>query len=355
MLLVYLGILILVYVQFGAGSNPRRNRDLCIWIVVYLFLISAMKEILANGDLVLYAKSYRVIKGWSYSQVIDKWLSGELKDGFFYVVAKAFAAIGCSEYVWMGAISLVYAVSVGWFIYKNSSKPFLSLMLLMTLEFYKFTLSGLRQAMAMAVIFALSYTYMLDRKPLRFLLSVLLASLFHSSAILFLPAYFVASWKLGWRHLILVGLLFIVYFLFPETVRNLLAKIAWNKAIAAYANRRVALTWSGVAIQACILVFCFLFRNETTLDPYNKWRKIDAFISCMLVGFCLQILATMIAEAFRLAYYYNMCCIAVIANEVTENKREQNHSTMYLIIGLCLVAYMLWSRAFFDLKFFWQM
>ena len=74
----------------------------------------------------------------------------------------------------------------------------------------------------------------------------------------------------------------------------------------------------------------------------------------MIVGICLQILATMIAEAFRLAYYYSICCIAVISNEVVENKREDNHSTMYIIIGLCLVAYMLWSGAYFELTYFWQ-
>ena len=354
MLLVYLGIAVLVYMQFGAGANPRRNRNLCIWIVIYLFLISAMKEILVNGDLVLYARAFRMMKSWSYSRIFESWMDEQLKDGFFYVIAKVFADIGCSDYVWMGFISLVYAVSVGWFIYKNSSKPFLSLMLLMTLGFYKFTLSGLRQTLSMAMILALSYGYMLDRKPIKFLLSVLLAALFHSSAILFLPAYFVCTWKLGWRQAAMVGGVFVVYFLFPNLIRDLLMKIAWNRSIAEYATRTKALTWSGVVIQACILVFCFLFRNETILDPYNKWRKVDAFINCMLVGFCLQILATMIAEAFRLAYYYNLCSIAVIANEVAENKREQNHSTMYIIIGSCLVAYMLWSQAFFDITFFWQ-
>jgi hypothetical protein len=90
------------------------------------------------------------------------------------------------------------------------------------------------------------------------------------------------------------------------------------------------------------------------LNPYLKWRRIDAFINCMVVGMCLQMLSTMIAEAFRMAYYYNICCIAVVPNLVVENKRETNHSTMYLLLALCLVAYMLWTRAYFDLKFFWQ-
>lgn len=354
MLLVYLGLAVLVYMQFGAGENPAKNRKVCIWIAVYLFVISAMKEVYASGDLMAYARAYSRIGNWSYRDIIERWLDDDLKDGVYYVVSKVFKDIGLPFGVWMGFIALCFAAAAGWFIYRNSAKPFLSLMLLMTLEFYKFTLTGLRQALAMAIILAFSYHFMLDRKPIKFVISVLAAFLFHSSAILFLPAYIIAPWKIGWRQIALVGGLLFTYFLFPGVIRTILVEVAWSDSVAAYAMTSKSLTWSGVAIQSCIMAFCLLFRNETVLDPYNKWRKVDAFLNCMVVGLCLQILATMIAEAFRVAYYYNMCCIAVVSNEVVENKREENHSTMYIVIGLCLVAYMLWSKAFFNVVYFWQ-
>lgn len=354
MLLVYFGLAVLVYMQFGAGKDPKKNRTVCIWITVFLFLISAMKSIAANGDLTMYSRTFGRLYRRSYKEIVDLWLNDELKDGIFYVVAKAFSDIGLSDYAWMGFIALTFAAGVGWFIYRNSAKPFLSLMLLMTLEYYRFTLSGLRQTMALAIVIGLSYEFLLNRRPIKFLLSVLLASLFHSSAILFLPAYFVAPWKMGWKQFTLLIVVFVIYFLFPNVIRDFIAEIAWSESVRSYAMSTKALTWSGVIIQACILVFCLLFRNETTLNDYFKWRRIDAFINCMIVGICLQVLATMIAEAFRLAYYYNICCIAVISNEVVENKREENHSTMYMVIGLCLVAYMLWSKAYFNLTFFWQ-
>jgi len=354
MLLVYFGLAILVYMQFGAGKDLRKNRNLCIWIVVYLFAISAMKKISANSDLMSYARAYKALGSWSYREIIEAWMDEDIKDGVFYVVAKAFGDIGFSNYVWMGFISLGFAAAVGWFIYRNSAKPFLSVAFLMTLGFYQFSLSGLRQTMALAVIVGLSYEYILERRPIAYILSVLLASLFHSSAILFLPAYLVSGWKIGWRQVAMVGGIFVIYFLFPHWVRWVLEEIAWSESVAAYAQRDVALTWSGVVIQICILAFCLLFHNETVLDEYSKWRRVDVFINCMVVGLCLQVLATMIAEAFRLAYYYNICCIAVIPNVVVENKREENRSTMYMIIGLCLIAYMLWSRAYFNIRFFWQ-
>lgn len=206
----------------------------------------------------------------------------------------------------------------------------------------------------MSIVLMFSYQAIIDRRPIRFLISVAVASLFHSSAVLFLPAYFIAAWKIGVKQVILVCGVLVVFFMFPNAIRWLLSQISWSESIAAYADRTEALTWSGVIIHLCIMVYSILFRRETVLNEYEQWRKVDVFVNCMIVGLCLQLFSTMIAEAFRMAYYYNMCCIAVVPNLVVENKRESNHSTMYLLLALCLVAYMLWSRAYSGMEYFWQ-
>ena len=354
MLLVYFGLAVLVYMQFGAGTDPRRNRNVCFGIGVFLFVISALKSISFRHDLGVYAMSFKNLKFYTYREVLDMWLNDDLKDGVFYIVAKVFGDLGVPVEVWLGFIALVFAVGVAWFIYRNSAKPFLSVMVLVTLDYFRFSMSGLRQAMALAIIFMFSYQYMVDRRPVKFVISVVIASLFHSSAILFLPAYIVATWKIGVKQTFLVVGVLVIYFLFPSAIRWVLSRFVWSKSMASYAERTRVLTWSGVIIHLCIMAFCLLFRKETTLDEYHAWRHIDVFINCMIIGLCLQLFSTMIAEAFRMAYYYNMCCIAVVPNLVVENKRESNHSTMYLLLALCLVAYMLWSRAYFDMIYIWQ-
>ena len=130
MLLVYFGLAVLVYMQFGAGKDPKKNRTVCIWITVFLFLISAMKSISANGDLTMYSRTFGRLGRYTYREIVNLWLNDDLKDGIFYVVAKAFGDVGLTDYIWMGFIALTFAAGVGWFVYRNSAKPFLSLMLL---------------------------------------------------------------------------------------------------------------------------------------------------------------------------------------------------------------------------------
>lgn len=354
MAVVYLGLIALLYMQFAAGEDPKRNRKVCFFIGIYLFVISAMKDINQYLDLVNYAKKFLKMRQTSYGQILESWLAGEQKDGVFYIVARFIGRIGFSYDDWMVFIALLFAGAVAWFIYRNSAKPVLSLMLLMTLDYYRFSLTGLRQVMAMSVIYTLSYTYLMDRRPWHFLGSVLLASLFHSSAILFLPAYLVATWDIGWKQMLMFIGTAILLFLFPNVVRTLIGGIAWTENMASYASRDVGLSWSGFIIQACVMAFCLLFRKDTVLKGYLHWRRVDVFLNCMIVGLCFLMISTMIAEAFRIAYYYNMCCIAAVSNIVVENKRKENHSSMYLIISLCLVAYLLWNKAYFDIKFYWQ-
>ena len=356
MLLLYGGLAILVYVQFGAGNDYRKNKKLCIWIGVFLFLVSALKSKYMPGtDLLSYSKSFYRTLDLTYQRLWTAWRNEEIKDGVFYIVAKFLAERGLTSQAWMGLIALLFAVGAGWFIFRNSAKPFLSLTLMLSLGFFSFTLSGLRQTMALSIVLLFSYDYLLDRRPIAFILSVVAAALFHSSAILFLAAYPVVTIEFGWKQLVLVVGMLVVNFLFPNAIRGLIRLIAWSDNIENYANREASLTWSGFIIQMAVLVFCILFRNDMVLDPYLKWRRMDAFLNCMIVGLCLLIFATSIAEMFRVAYYYNICCIAAVANAVEENKREANRSTMYIIIAICMVAYMLWSRAFFNLKFVWEL
>lgn len=72
------------------------------------------------------------------------------------------------------------------------------------------SLNTIRQCLAVSIVFAGSASLMVDRKPIRFVGSVLLASLFHSSAILSLALYFLVYRKYSrWLLLLALGVSFV--------------------------------------------------------------------------------------------------------------------------------------------------
>ncbi len=80
------------------------------------------------------------------------------------------------------------AYSFGRFINKYSDIPWMSVLMFLSLQFFDLAMSGVRQILAIAVLL-FAYDFLIKRKFFRFLLLVLIATYFHTSAFLFLLLY----------------------------------------------------------------------------------------------------------------------------------------------------------------------
>lgn len=92
--------------------------------------------------------------------------------------------------------ALLYATIIWFFIYKSHYRHkdifYLTIFCLITGGFLFFTFNGIRQAIAVSIVFFAS-TFLVDKKYIKFILAILSASLFHLSAILLLPLLFINS------------------------------------------------------------------------------------------------------------------------------------------------------------------
>ena len=82
------------------------------------------------------------------------------------------------------------------FIRRYSTSPLQSILYFFGLLFYLLMFNALKQAMAMAFIL-LAFDGIVERKLWKFLLWVVIASVFHYPALIFLPAYWIANMKLS--------------------------------------------------------------------------------------------------------------------------------------------------------------
>lgn len=352
MLIIYGGTLLLFFAQGSRLLRKDKDRLYCVAIALFLFWVSAMKEITANGDLLGYFRSYQMLPIRSFRSLFDAWRAGDMKDFGFYAFGKLFADFGVDADIWMGVIALFFAVVFGWFIYCHSDQKFLSTLILLTL-YFRFTLSGLRQTVALAIVL-IAFHYIVEEKKFPFVGLVLLAFLFHSSALIFLPAYWIAKLKIGWKQIAFIAVALAIALVFPGLFRSLVTMLAWNESLANYADRSVALTWSGYIIQLFIVGFCLVFYKSTAIHGVERQRQIGAFLNCMVIGLCLQGFSAVVAEAFRLSYYYSICCVAAVPNVIKTQISGRNKNIMLFAVGASLVAYMIWSGSYQDLVYSWQ-
>lgn len=350
MILVYGGLLFLFFIQPNTKQHITNKRTFCILAGIFLFLIAASRD-MNFGDVVDYKRVYSTtLPNVSYSKLWTDWRAGDLKDFGFYATSKLLSDIGIGADLWVLLIAASFAVLFALYIYKFSEQPFIGLVAVLSL-FYSFTFTGLRQTVAMAIVF-ISHRFISEKKPILFFISVLLAGFFHSTALVMLPAYFIAKLKIGLKQPVMVGVSLIIAIFYPSVFRNLITKLAWNDAYLGYAEREEALSWAGFIIQLAIWAFCLYLRKSIKEDNKYMYAFIDALINCLTIGLCLQSFATVVAEAFRLSYYYALCAVAVVPN-VIEKQTEVERGMLQVAIPGFFIINMLRSSMYFGISLGW--
>ena len=309
---------------------------LCVLAIIPCFRLSEHIPDIKN-----YTWKFELFSYLSYEAVAVR----ETKDTFFYFVAKALCDFGCSASLWLFLIGLLFSICVSVFIYRESDDPYVSFVVLLSLFFF-FTLSGLRQTVALGIIMACSYKYMEKRKLFPFLLSIVVAALFHTSAILFLPAYWICRWKLGVKQIALIVGALVVSIFFSNLLRTFINRYAWG-VMRTYAYSDIGLSWSGFVIQMAILVFC-LYQYARS-DEKNE--KLVFFLNCMIIGLCIQSFASVIGEAFRVSFYYSISSIAAIPLSLNTIKSIKAKNGISFAVILILFLYIFVGEKYVNLLY----
>src|SRR5699024_9401100 len=112
-----------------------------------------------------------------------------------------------------------------------------------SLGYLYFSFTGLRQTLALSIIL-LSYNYIRERNLLLFIMFVFIASLFHSTALVFLLIYPISHYELGKKDLILIIVMLIVSFFLSSFIRNSIFLLGWSNNLIAYATSETSLNYS---------------------------------------------------------------------------------------------------------------
>ena len=122
--------------------------------------------------------------GFSFLVLVGSWLS----DGYAaYLLLIALVAV---SFYLIPILKLVPRYEVAIFVF-------------ISLGFYTFFFNGARQGVAAAICF-FAMPWLLERKAIPYFLTIAFATLFHKTALVALPLYFIAASRVGWRELLLI-------------------------------------------------------------------------------------------------------------------------------------------------------
>ncbi len=318
MMFYIIGFLVLILTIFAnlkpqqrrlpAGKSPWTAEKIGILLTAAaLGLILVLQSADSNGDLTRYNINYdrMALREFSYFQ--DNW--GKMKDPFYYFCAYLFSQFGFSFLAWKALISVVFIIAVYKLILGYSANVSISYIALITLGLFGFSLSGLRQMIAFSVIL-FAYPYLREHKLIKFMLMVLIAGLFHSSAWICIFMYPIYRFKANTRNvLLLLGVSIPVLLNIDRLMRLYLSLTGTADIYGDYLEQDGGLSAAGLVIWGSIWLFCtvFLYRKKSNaLDPN--------LCNLIFVSWIIRILSvTMYATFFRIAMYQNNSCFGCVA------------------------------------------
>lgn len=340
--MIYFYIFIILLLIFNLFLGVGRAKNITISLAtIYLVVISSLRSEYFGSDVEGYLYKYIDLSNYPLEGLLGEVVSGELKDPSFYVFSKIISLSGAGENFYLAILSTIYLVGFALIVRRYSPDPVFSYIFLVTTGFLYFSYTGLRQALAMALLMV-SFIPLIKKEYLKFACLVALASLFHLSALVFAFSALLIKFNLKRYGLVLVLIVSLITVIYPDTIRTALFSIGLQR-LDIYENNFSVLNASGLFIYSSMYIYCHFFSKDDS-------EENTIFMNLALTGVMIQALSLALAEFFRVAMYFNIC-FAVLLPRVAYNIRSKNVQRL-VNFGLygAFIAYFIYAQMYTDFE-----
>lgn len=360
MIRLILILLFLILAYFCANSrgisNEKRRTSFIKISMLLLILQSGLRNWAVGADTYQYWVHFENASISSWDELIYNFLHFEGKDPFYALFQKTFQIVTIDYQWYLLLVATIFMSALGYFLIKNTTHirhAVIALILYMGNFYGFFSITGIRQTLATALLLW-SYQFIKERKLLYFSILVLIAGLFHISALVFLPLYFLAPLKRPrWIFVIsLVGLPLAFIF------KNQLAVFFVN--FVDVGDRFGDYTDQYKTGGSLILTVAHVLLGIWALSLLTKTLSIAPKTFMMFNTFALALfffpLQWVNPSAGRIAQYFTvimMVWIPFLLDAATVNNKK-NREFIYTMTIILLVGFTMFTIKQDDYKFFWQ-
>ena len=305
--------LCLIEVFFSVfSSSPQKERLLKVFFMgLMLFLFAALRGKTVGIDVLGYFIGFETDGRWTVSQIINADSSyTQSRDPVFHIFLHFLSFISMDPQIMLVAIGLLVALGFSVFVYYQKGNVLIYYILFITLRIFPFTLSGLRQAMAMAFVF-MAFAALQNKKNVWFLILTVLGGLFHESAFVFLLALPLVKIK----STMVVGVSAMVFVAVNLVSQNwLVAGIVgklFGGRFSSYASRAIAADFEG---GATFLLYTMLFVLIMLFYPVLKqsYKDTGEMFRLLSVAMMFVIIGQSMPNMFRIAYYFIFALLSFV-------------------------------------------
>lgn len=233
-------------------------------------------------------------------------------------------------------IFAIFHIILMWFLYKyivqQSSNVMLSVFFLLTTVFFTFSLSGIRQSIATAIVFY-ALKYIKQKKSLHYIIYLGIACLFHSSAVIYI--LFLVLGKININRFVGFALPMIAS-LFSFSGSEFVSRIILHlNFYSEYVGSRYYTGAYDKQHQLFTIVMCLSVFLLYYIVPKKEWVNLKLYLNINFVLLLVAIIMPILPTPSRTIYMFVLVHVILIPKliSVIKDYRSKVIITMFFVLG----------------------
>lgn len=350
MWLYYILIIYIILMAIFLNDINLKNKSTIYLFIVFIILIilASFREKNIGNDTSVYMDLFTKLQIVDLKYYLDRYEIGYLLlNKFVGMLSKEPQSI-------LIVTSIIILSSYAIFIKKYSKNVYISTLLFFLLGHFGSSMNTIRHQFAILIIF-FSYKYIKNRHLIKFIIIIFIASLFHSTAIIFLVAYPVSKLKIKPKEILCIGFItLIVYTSFSSIFKILLSGIDKYSYYlnSDYLNGEMRLaTIINIMISLSIIIFGLAVKKIEKAEFDDDTRIMTSFL---IISVCINIISLKFNLLDRVAKYFDIFSIVYLPNILILIKNRERRYIYSILIIILFFLYSLsiqyfrpeWNRVF---------
>lgn len=318
---------------FGSNEYITKNNLSIPLFFLFLWVLLACRSIEIGNDTANYKTFFLAYANRPFSQIFDQeleplyailnWLVGQITNNF---------------QIFLAVVGVIIIAPIVTLYKKDRSHSYLKIILFVNMPVFIMMFSGIRQSIAMS-IGLVAFSFVKKKKWFAFLISVIIAIGFHTSAFMLFAMYPLYYFTFRKRHLYFIIPLMAAVYIFNRPIFTGLSSI-----MSLFGTRYDAYEASDTgAVTMIILLMMFMVYTYVIPDDSKINGEYIGMRNYLLLATLLQCFAPLHTLAMRMNYYYIMFIPIVVseAANYAENRWKQIAKIADIVMCVFFTVYFL--------------
>lgn len=316
------------------------EKMLLVFLFIYFFVLAIGRDYVVGTDMGNYIRRYYLVTTYGWKDLYTMHQRWGFEYGYL-IATKLMSMISMDPRFYIictgGFITISFQIAIK----RWSKSPCVSWSLLNLLMFYPTAFNLIRMFTAIGIIL-FAIPYIKHRKFIKFMLLTLLATSFHTTAILFFPLYWLVNIRLTKITLIWSTVCCLALYIFSSKVLVLLLRFFATY----YSTRYESNIGSGSGLGMLILlisIFTYSYFYKDFMDYDDEYN--DIWMHMLLGAIFLNMLTFNLMIAGRLMWYLKIALVFLIPNMISSVRIRIKSALVNLFFYLSVFAVLMYYFA----------